>query len=528
MTELKRRRKSSQYEEVPPPPSKFKDTIAKMIREKRIPKELEESLRWLNTKDRISKFMIAMGVDAFMLVAEENLSDKVYREIVAYLERVAADKIAKLENDAYDSYDDDSYDNVRDMLREMEIKREKVPRTGGIREDDRKQKSPHTAYMYFAQEKRKDIVRENPGISFGDIGNMLAGKWRRMSDEKRAKFKEMEIREKLMSPFERRILDMIMSELKNQYEVFNPYAGFCLFDLIREYDSIVTPEIEEKLFFESDKKYPGPNWRPVEDSDSEEEDLVSFIDYTSWVPKKLKQKFEYFVDEYNVIDDVDGFIKSIMSIIWDRHLNRNMYAVKRDARKSSKKSKSKRLGQHAIRDNKEWIGLIGAIEDFISRRGIDAFVNVLEEGLPKHVYRDILENLEREIAETIYRMPKIERLKFFKAIDLEDIEQMEEYKHLESKRKALEKKSSVMADELARNIIRHFVRNEIEYKKSDVKKLSVEFLPLVEEARTLIPRRRNPADIEWIPYAIRNKLTGLLEKYNLSIPNSETFWHDVL
>lgn len=48
-----------------------------------------------------------------------------------------------------------------------------------------KPKRPLTAYMFFSQEKRPEIKRENQNVSFGDIGKLLGEAWQKLSEEDR-------------------------------------------------------------------------------------------------------------------------------------------------------------------------------------------------------------------------------------------------------------------------------------------------------------------------------------------------------
>ena len=43
-------------------------------------------------------------------------------------------------------------------------------------------------FMKFAKEKRPEVMRENPGIAFGDVGKRLGEKWRALSAAEKARY----------------------------------------------------------------------------------------------------------------------------------------------------------------------------------------------------------------------------------------------------------------------------------------------------------------------------------------------------
>ena len=49
---------------------------------------------------------------------------------------------------------------------------------------------PHSAWIYFCQDRRADIVSENPALGFGDICKALASIWAGMSEEQKSVYKE--------------------------------------------------------------------------------------------------------------------------------------------------------------------------------------------------------------------------------------------------------------------------------------------------------------------------------------------------
>ena len=45
-------------------------------------------------------------------------------------------------------------------------------------------------YMVFCKEMRPKIVKENPGMAFGEIGKALGAAWGKLSDKEKAKYKK--------------------------------------------------------------------------------------------------------------------------------------------------------------------------------------------------------------------------------------------------------------------------------------------------------------------------------------------------
>jgi len=49
---------------------------------------------------------------------------------------------------------------------------------------------PHSAWIYFCQDRRAEIVRNNPGLGFGEICKALASIWAGMTETDKAVYKE--------------------------------------------------------------------------------------------------------------------------------------------------------------------------------------------------------------------------------------------------------------------------------------------------------------------------------------------------
>ena len=67
---------------------------------------------------------------------------------------------------------------------------DKVYKNVGGRRKTRKAggKRGANGFMKFAKEKRPEVMSENPGIAFGDVGRRLGEKWRALSAVEKARY----------------------------------------------------------------------------------------------------------------------------------------------------------------------------------------------------------------------------------------------------------------------------------------------------------------------------------------------------
>ena len=62
---------------------------------------------------------------------------------------------------------------------------------GGSRRKTRKiggAKRKMSGFMKFSQKMRPEVMRQNPGIAFGDVGKRLGERWRALSASEKAKY----------------------------------------------------------------------------------------------------------------------------------------------------------------------------------------------------------------------------------------------------------------------------------------------------------------------------------------------------
>ena len=60
-------------------------------------------------------------------------------------------------------------------------KKNRTRKTGGA-------KKPLSGFMKFCKEKRPEVMRENPGIEFQNVGKELGKKWRALSEADKKKY----------------------------------------------------------------------------------------------------------------------------------------------------------------------------------------------------------------------------------------------------------------------------------------------------------------------------------------------------
>ena len=51
------------------------------------------------------------------------------------------------------------------------------------------EKKKLSGYMAFAKDRRPSLLKEKPGLSFGEVGKALGAEWRAMSDKAKEKYK---------------------------------------------------------------------------------------------------------------------------------------------------------------------------------------------------------------------------------------------------------------------------------------------------------------------------------------------------
>jgi hypothetical protein len=120
-------------------------------------------------------------------------------------------------------------------------------------------KRPMSGYLYFSVDNRGKIKKDNPNMSFVDIGRALGAKWRSMDDSEKSKYNRraqpgMESYKKKKADFEKNRLKKPMSsylifarDMRDSVKADNPKAGFL------EISSIIGAEWN-KLKSDSQKK----------------------------------------------------------------------------------------------------------------------------------------------------------------------------------------------------------------------------------------------------------------------------------
>jgi len=80
-------------------------------------------------------------------------------------------------------------------------KRRKTTKKGGGKKkggkkDPNAPKRPRTSFMYFSQEARDDVKKDNPDISFGEIGKELGKQWKKMKAADKKKYDKLAEKDK--------------------------------------------------------------------------------------------------------------------------------------------------------------------------------------------------------------------------------------------------------------------------------------------------------------------------------------------
>jgi len=65
------------------------------------------------------------------------------------------------------------------------------------KQNPKEPKKAMTAYMIFSQEKRADIKKEHPEVTFGETGKLLGESWKKLSEEDRQKYKLQAAKDKV-------------------------------------------------------------------------------------------------------------------------------------------------------------------------------------------------------------------------------------------------------------------------------------------------------------------------------------------
>merc|ERR1712032_1140753 len=52
-------------------------------------------------------------------------------------------------------------------------------------------KKPQTAYLYFSTELRPKLKKENPALSFGELGKLVGSKYKELTEDDKEKYNDM-------------------------------------------------------------------------------------------------------------------------------------------------------------------------------------------------------------------------------------------------------------------------------------------------------------------------------------------------
>ncbi|KAL1916519.1 uncharacterized protein VTP21DRAFT_5710 [Calcarisporiella thermophila] len=68
---------------------------------------------------------------------------------------------------------------------DAKVSRKKTEGTKKRKKDPNAPKRPLSAYMLFSQEKRKQVLEENPDVKFTEVGKLLGAMWKELSEEEK-------------------------------------------------------------------------------------------------------------------------------------------------------------------------------------------------------------------------------------------------------------------------------------------------------------------------------------------------------
>ena len=89
-----------------------------------------------------------------------------------------------------------------------------------VRKIDRRRiiKNPITAWIYFCNERRSQVIADNPTISFGDVCKRLAPIWASLTEEEKNKYVELQTIDRARYMTEKKSLDLDELRLLKQYK----------------------------------------------------------------------------------------------------------------------------------------------------------------------------------------------------------------------------------------------------------------------------------------------------------------------
>jgi len=66
-----------------------------------------------------------------------------------------------------------------------------APKPRGSKKAKKDPKAPKrglSAYMFFANEQRQNVIAENAGVTFGQVGKILGERWKALNDKQRGPY----------------------------------------------------------------------------------------------------------------------------------------------------------------------------------------------------------------------------------------------------------------------------------------------------------------------------------------------------
>ena len=94
------------------------------------------------------------------------------------------------------------------------------------KKDPNAPKRGKSAFMFFSIAERPKLVKEKPGLPFGEYGKLLGASWREMSDEDKAPYQEQAVEDKERYQREKAAYEAKCAEESQSYDSYPNYPNY--------------------------------------------------------------------------------------------------------------------------------------------------------------------------------------------------------------------------------------------------------------------------------------------------------------
>lgn len=141
------------------------------------------------------------------------------------------------------------------------------------KKDKNKPKRGLTAFMYFSQERRKEIKNSEPNISFGDVAKKIGVEWKKLNDSKKSKFEKMAVKDKARYLKQMESYtppadsgDDVVKKIKKKKDPNAPKRGLSSFMFFSKERRVVLKSKHPDISFGEVAKKIGVEWKKLSDS----------------------------------------------------------------------------------------------------------------------------------------------------------------------------------------------------------------------------------------------------------------------